>query len=162
MTKLVADVDYHKREKEQVIERTYVSQSESLSKYRARTSATVDKLKTTIKEQDHLIRGTQEIAEDMAVEYSSLKRSAKAKEVELTKAANSRLSSLKQSRERESALRESLDSAKETYSDELATAHATVDRQAGIICVLKDELDHAKKEIHVRSTPKFTIHLKHH
>ena len=127
-----------------------------MSKFQVQTSSIVDKLKTRIKEQDQLIRGTQKMAEDMAVEHCSLRRLAKAKEIEITHVANVRLSNLKQSRERESVLRESLDLAKETYLDKLVAAHAEIaelkeqiNHQVGIISVLEEELEHTRKEIQV-------------
>ena len=127
-----------------------------MSKFRVQTSAIVDKLKTRIKQQDQLIRSTQEMAEDVAVEYCSLRWLAKAKEIEITHVANVRLSNLKQSREQESVLRESLDLTKETYLDELVAAHAEIaelkeqiNHQVSIISVLEEELEHTRKEIQV-------------
>ena len=99
--KLVADVNYHKREKEQVLDARNIAHEESMFKFRAQTSAIVDKLKTTIKERNQLVCGTREMAEDVAIEYCSLRQSARAKEVELANVANVRLSNLKQSKERE-------------------------------------------------------------
>ncbi len=81
--KLVADVNYHKREKEQVLDARNIAHAESMSKFQVQTSSIVDKLKTRIKEQDKQIRGTQEMAEDVAVEYCSLRRLAKAEEIGL-------------------------------------------------------------------------------
>jgi predicted RNase H-like nuclease (RuvC/YqgF family) len=115
-------------------------------------------LTNKLKEKDSLIDGIHRVAQDVADEYSSLAHSSKIETAALQKTAESRLSSLKKTKERESILREKLDDVMDTYSDELSKAQAEITmlrtmlgEQSDKVEGLESELAEAKKEIEVSS-----------
>jgi chromosome segregation ATPase len=89
------------------------------------------------------------------VEYCSLKRYAKAETECLRKKADNRLTNLKKSKERESGLRDSLDSLKEEHEVMLAAAQDEIADLKKIISGLETQLADAKKELTVSKA--FTI-----
>jgi hypothetical protein len=74
--------------------------AETILKFRNIAASNAEKLKSKSKEKDQLIEGIHGLAEDVAVEYCPLKRSAKAETECLRKTADNRLSNLKKSKER--------------------------------------------------------------
>jgi predicted nucleic acid-binding Zn-ribbon protein len=100
--------------------------------------------------KDELIEGIHGLAEDVAVEYCSLKRYAKAETECLRKKADNRLTiNLKKSKERESGLRDSLDSLKEEHEVMSAAAQDEIADLKKTISCLETQLADAKKELTV-------------
>ena len=73
------------------------------------------KVSQKLKEKNELMEEVHQMAEDVAVEYSSLVRSSRAETASLKKSADNRLAALKQANERESVLCKNLDTLNETY-----------------------------------------------
>jgi hypothetical protein len=144
-----------RREKEEEVDAVKLKAAASISKFRNIAASNADKLKTKSKEKDELIEGIHGLAEDVAVEYCSLKRYAKAETECLRKKADNRLTNLKKSKERESGLRDSLDSLKEEHEVMLAAAQDEIADLKKIISGLETQLADAKKELTVSKA--FTI-----
>lgn len=141
------------REKQQFVDDTNKKTAEAISKVRKSSAEQVSKMKDVVKEKNQLIGGIHELAEGVALEFSSLKRSSKAEAKSLKKSAESRLVKLQQSKQRESVLRESLDSVRETFEDKLAEAQEEIAQlkqqlgdKADVISGLESELANAQKE----------------
>jgi hypothetical protein len=108
--------------KQQFIDEVNLKTAAAISKVRKSSAAQVTKMKEVVKEKDQLIGGIHELAEGVALEFSTLKQSSKAEAESLKKTADSRLVNLQKYKQRESLLCESLDSVKETFEDKLAEA----------------------------------------
>lgn len=141
------------REKQQFVDDTNKKTAEAISKVRKSSAEQVSKMKDVVKEKNQLIGGIHELAEGVALEFSTLKRSSKAEAKSLKKSAESRLVKLQQSKQRESVLRESLDSVRETFEDKLAEAQEEIAQlkqqlgdKADVISGLESELANAQKE----------------
>lgn len=97
------------------------------------------------------------MSEDVAMEYSSLKRSSKSTGTALATTTNTRLNSLKAAKNRESKLQESLDSAKDSHIDELSKGYAEIAQlkehlklKDDTIAVLNDDAVRLRETIQVR------------
>ena len=144
------------KEKQQFVDDTNKKTAEAISKVRKSSAAQVTKMQDVVKEKNKLIEGIHDLAEGVALEYSTLKRSSKAEAESLKKSADSRLLNLQKSKQRESALRESLDSVKETFEDKLFKAQEMIAQlkqelgdKADVILGLEAELANAQKEVTV-------------
>ena len=130
---------------EEALSNKNIAHAAALSNQRKEYYAQLDKwktrYKTDIRDKDALVSGLSELATDVAIEYSSLKRTAKAEVDSAKKTADSRLFNLKKSKDRESGLRESLDSLKEDYNDRLEKAQAEND-------ALKLQIKHNDNVVH--------------
>jgi hypothetical protein len=147
-----------RREKEDEVDAIKLKAAATISKFRNIAASNADKLKTKSKVKDELIEGIHGLAEDVAVEYCSLKRYAKAETECLRKKADNRLSltiNLKKSKERESGLRDSLDSLKEEHEVMSAAAQDEIADLKKTISCLETQLADAKKELTVSKA--FTI-----
>lgn len=144
------------KEKQQFVDDTNKKTAEAISKVRKSSAAQVTQMQDVVKEKNKLIEGIHDLAEGVALEYSTLKRSSKAEAESLKKSADSRLLNLQKSKQRESALRESLDSVKETFEDKLFKAQEMIAQlkqelgdKADVILGLEAELANAQKEVTV-------------
>jgi uncharacterized phage infection (PIP) family protein YhgE len=144
-----------RREKEDEVDAIKLKAAATISKFRNIAASNADKLKTKSKEKDELIEGIHGLAEDVAVEYCSLKRYAKAETECLRKKSDNRLTNLKKSKERESGLRDSLDSLKEEHEVMSAAAQDEIADLKKTISCLETQLADAKKELTVSKA--FTI-----
>lgn len=144
------------REKREALADARVKTSIAVANVRKESLAKSVAFTNQLKEKDDLIDGVHQMATDVASEYSSLARASNAETAALKKTADSRLLNLKQTKERESLLREKLDDVMDTYSDELTKAQAEIamlkamlGEKSDAVAGLESELAEAKKEIEV-------------
>jgi hypothetical protein len=119
-------------------------------------------MRQKLKEKDMLISEYQDLAQDVASEFNDLQNHSRAQarayskmEVNLKLKADSRLEEVKHSKLKIDSLRESLDSVKETYNDQLEAAQLEIAQlkqelagQSDYVLHLEDELIHAQEQIH--------------
>jgi chromosome segregation ATPase len=123
-----------KRNNQLALDSANLKAADAISKVWKDGAAKISQLKSTVKEKDNEIVEMQEIAEEVADEYTALERSARAETCsKLATTAAKRLENLKQTKEREGELREKLDTVMETYEDKLTAALAEITK-------LKEEL----------------------
>jgi archaellum component FlaC len=144
------------REKREALANARVQTSIAVANVRKKSVEKTVELTNKLKEKDCLFDGIHRVAQDVADEYSSIARSSKVETATLQKTADSRLSNLKKTKERESILREKLDDVMDTYSDELSKAEAEIamlktmlGEKSNKVEGLENELAEAKKEIEV-------------
>lgn len=148
------------KQTKELLDSQQLKHAEAIAKLRSRNSDEVIRLKQKIQQKDDLVVGMEELATDVASEYSSLKRASNATVLQLTSKADSRLNNLKEAKKRESDLRQSLDS----YTDELSDARGEIIRlnkqlaeKDDIISALNDELAAKEAKLFVRCASLFNM-----
>jgi hypothetical protein len=131
--------------------------------YSEQVLKTKSDMRQKLKEKDMLISEYQDLAQDVATEFNDLQNLSRAQarayskmEVNLKLKADSRLEEVKHSKRKIESLRESLDSVKETYKDQLEAAQLEIAQlkqelagQSDYMLHLEDELIHAQEQIQV-------------
>jgi hypothetical protein len=105
------------------------------------------KVSQKLKEKNELLEEVHQMAEDVAVDYSSLARSSKAEPASLKKSTDNWLAALKQEKERESVLRENLDTVNETYKYEIGNAQEEIVSLKIILCEKSDCITELENEL---------------
>lgn len=89
------------KQTKELLDSQQLKHAEAIAKLRSRNSDEVIRLKQKIQQKDDLVVGMEELATDVASEYSSLKRASNATVLQLTSKADSRLNNLKEAKKRE-------------------------------------------------------------
>jgi chromosome segregation ATPase len=140
-----------------------ISHAQAIADVKKQSAAIIDTKKREIRVLKSDVKDYQDLAFEVAEEYETaakgvtkVVKDSEKKIAAIKSTADKRLDTVKATKERESQLREQLDSLKETYEDRLAVAQAEITMlkkevgdNADVISGLEQEIQKARKEIEV-------------